>query len=99
MTINVDNDGFTITSGVKILDFEIDTTGVKNLFVSNCTPIESKQQTYTIGNCTTVNCTTVNCTTVDCTTIDCTTIECNVIKCLDQNNCKCDYCVDCNSDS
>lgn len=96
MTVNVNNDGFTVTSGFKVLDFEIDTTGVKNLFVSNCTPIESKQQTYTIGNCTTTNCTTVNCTTVNCTTVDCTTVRCNTVRCSSNYDC---HCNDCNSDS
>lgn len=95
MSVNITDDGFTVSSGYKILDFTIDTTGV-NLFVTNCRPVESKQSTYSIGNCTTVNCTTIQCTTVDCTTVDCTTIRCNTVQC--SANCNCRH-SDCNSDS
>ena len=91
MSIEGNKDGFSVSSGYRILDFEIDTSGIKNMFVSNCAPVESKQSTYTIANCT-----TVNCTTVDCTTVDCTTIKCNTTRCSPNCNCNCN---DCNSDS
>lgn len=93
MTINVNKDQLTVSTNYKILDFQVDTTGV-NLFVTNCRPVENKQSTYSISNCTTVNCTTINCTTVDCTTVNCTTVRCR--QCSD--NCNCRH-SDCNSDS
>lgn len=91
MSITTQKDAITVTSGYKILDFTINTTGV-NMFVSNCSIVESKKSTYSVGNCTTVNCTTVQCTTVNCTTVDCNTVKCR--DCSYDADCQCDCCSD-----
>ena len=84
-----DNSSITVSSGFKMLDFTIDTTGV-GMFVSNCAPVESKKSTYSIGKCT-----TINCNTIDCTTVNCTTIKCNSLQCYGyEADCRCDCCSD-----
>lgn len=90
MGINLKEDAIHGDSSIKILDFDIDSSGI-NLFTTNCKVVESKQQTYTIGNCTTVDCTTVQCTTVQCTTVKCTTINCTTVNCttVTYSNCQC----------
>lgn len=93
MSVTFKDDSLEGSESVDILDFTIDTSGV-NLFTTNCTVVESKQNTYNLQDCTTVDCTTVQCTTVNCTTIDCTTINCTTVKCTTNcsydNNCRCD---------
>lgn len=80
MSIKFENDSIESSSGVTILDFSIDTSGIQ-LFDTNCRIVESKESTYSLTNCTTVNCTTINCTTVKCTTVKCTTVDCTTINC------------------
>lgn len=79
MAVKVTKDGIESDSQIQILDFNIDTNGI-NLFTANCKVVESKQQTYTISNCSVTDCTTINCTTINCTTVNCTTVNCTTVK-------------------
>lgn len=107
MSVKIKNDTISGDSGINMLDFTIDTSGIQ-VFTANCTVVESKQSTYNMGNCTTtdctttdcntVNCTTVQCNTVQCTTVNCTTIECTTVDCKVVECKRCSNCPDCNCD-